>query len=187
MDSLLEHVTETTPARITPEILDFCREIDEDAQPRYVPVIPAQHSILLECHENVKHQVRRKGGRAQQGRIIWEVPGQALEAEHHSLWVSPKGKYIDITPHEDGEAKVLFLPSNKVIYDGSELIRPIYRVLTEDSTTEFVQAVSRAQFEQMNELFKRQGQVSRVGGRPGRNDPCPCGSGVKYKRCCMQK
>ncbi len=22
-------------------------------------------------------------------------------------------------------------------------------------------------------------------GRPGRNDPCPCGSGKKYKRCCL--
>ena len=22
---------------------------------------------------------------------------------------------------------------------------------------------------------------------PGRNDPCPCGSGKKYKKCCMQK
>ena len=21
--------------------------------------------------------------------------------------------------------------------------------------------------------------------KPGRNDPCPCGSGKKYKRCCM--
>ena len=23
--------------------------------------------------------------------------------------------------------------------------------------------------------------------KPGRNDPCPCGSGKKYKKCCMQK
>lgn len=23
--------------------------------------------------------------------------------------------------------------------------------------------------------------------RPGRNDPCPCGSGAKYKRCCLPK
>ena len=23
--------------------------------------------------------------------------------------------------------------------------------------------------------------------KPGRNDPCPCGSGVKYKRCCEGK
>jgi hypothetical protein len=21
--------------------------------------------------------------------------------------------------------------------------------------------------------------------KPGRNDPCPCGSGKKYKRCCL--
>jgi len=21
----------------------------------------------------------------------------------------------------------------------------------------------------------------------GRNDPCPCGSGKKYKKCCMEK
>jgi hypothetical protein len=21
---------------------------------------------------------------------------------------------------------------------------------------------------------------------PGRNDPCPCGSGKKYKKCCFQ-
>lgn len=24
-------------------------------------------------------------------------------------------------------------------------------------------------------------------GKPGRNDPCPCGSGKKYKRCCLLK
>lgn len=22
---------------------------------------------------------------------------------------------------------------------------------------------------------------------PGRNDPCPCGSGKKYKQCCLKK
>ena len=24
----------------------------------------------------------------------------------------------------------------------------------------------------------------KVNGLPGRNDPCPCGSGKKYKNCC---
>jgi hypothetical protein len=24
-------------------------------------------------------------------------------------------------------------------------------------------------------------------GKPGRNDPCPCGSGKKYKNCCLEK
>lgn len=24
-------------------------------------------------------------------------------------------------------------------------------------------------------------------GRVGRNDPCPCGSGKKFKKCCLRK
>ena len=30
--------------------------------------------------------------------------------------------------------------------------------------------------------FLQQDQVKIAG--PGRNDPCPCGSGKKYKKCC---
>ncbi|MFN4197385.1 MAG: SEC-C metal-binding domain-containing protein, partial [Caldimicrobium sp.] len=30
-------------------------------------------------------------------------------------------------------------------------------------------------------------KVERVGGKVGRNDPCPCGSGKKYKKCCWPK
>jgi hypothetical protein len=26
-------------------------------------------------------------------------------------------------------------------------------------------------------------QPTRIGARPGRNDPCPCGSGKKWKKC----
>ncbi len=28
-------------------------------------------------------------------------------------------------------------------------------------------------------------QAKRAAAKIGRNDPCPCGSGKKYKRCCM--
>lgn len=27
--------------------------------------------------------------------------------------------------------------------------------------------------------------VQRARGKVGRNDPCPCGSGKKFKRCCL--
>jgi uncharacterized protein YecA (UPF0149 family) len=27
-------------------------------------------------------------------------------------------------------------------------------------------------------------QVKRASDKVGRNDPCPCGSGKKYKKCC---
>jgi len=29
--------------------------------------------------------------------------------------------------------------------------------------------------------------VTRTGARIGRNDTCPCGSGKKYKQCCLRK
>jgi len=33
----------------------------------------------------------------------------------------------------------------------------------------------------------RPGQPARAGQRVGRNDPCPCGSGKKYKKCCLAR
>ncbi|RPH47304.1 MAG: anaerobic sulfatase maturase [Desulfobacteraceae bacterium] len=48
--------------------------------------------------------------------------------------------------------------------------------------------------EQLSALWQRQtegqklpapGEMTRNPARPGRNDPCPCGSGRKYKKCCM--
>ncbi len=41
--------------------------------------------------------------------------------------------------------------------------------------------------ERRKELYKDQkssGTVVRAGAKIGRNDPCPCGSGKKYKKCC---
>ena len=32
--------------------------------------------------------------------------------------------------------------------------------------------------------FVKDEPIRREGGRVGRNDPCPCGSGRKYKKCC---
>jgi preprotein translocase subunit SecA len=36
--------------------------------------------------------------------------------------------------------------------------------------------------------IKRAGETTqkRQGSKIGRNDPCPCGSGKKYKKCCGQ-
>ncbi|MBT6848912.1 MAG: hypothetical protein HOA14_15960, partial [Planctomycetaceae bacterium] len=29
--------------------------------------------------------------------------------------------------------------------------------------------------------------IRNAGPKVGRNDPCPCGSGKKYKKCCLGK
>ena len=41
--------------------------------------------------------------------------------------------------------------------------------------------------EEREKLYKEQkssGTIVREGEKTGRNDPCPCGSGKKYKKCC---
>ncbi len=44
--------------------------------------------------------------------------------------------------------------------------------------------------ERRKELYREQkksGTVRREGAKIYPNDPCPCGSGKKYKKCCMRK
>lgn len=43
----------------------------------------------------------------------------------------------------------------------------------------------RAFLEHAHNDLKRLARMA-AGKRPGRNDPCPCGSGKKYKKCCMK-
>ena len=55
------------------------------------------------------------------------------------------------------------------------------------------QSTSEIAQQQQQAIAASQGGDGKVdpirnrGGRVGRNDPCPCGSGKKYKSCCMRK
>ena len=47
-------------------------------------------------------------------------------------------------------------------------------------------ARTKEDIEAEEKLLKETKKVDpiHVQGEPGRNDPCPCGSGKKYKKCC---
>jgi uncharacterized protein len=53
----------------------------------------------------------------------------------------------------------------------------------------FVKAVAAQWRQQEIEQHKPPARATVVGKnpKPGRNDPCPCGSGLKYKKCCLGK
>jgi len=50
-------------------------------------------------------------------------------------------------------------------------------------------ARSKEDVEAEKELIKKTEKVEpiKADARVGRNDPCPCGSGKKYKKCCGAK
>jgi hypothetical protein len=43
----------------------------------------------------------------------------------------------------------------------------------------------KAHYRQMEFIFDESQSPLVTGGKVGRNDPCPCGSGKKFKNCCM--
>lgn len=73
--------------------------------------------LLGDCHNNVIAQVALRGGEHVYGWIVW-VANKIFDFEFHSVWRSPEGKLIDITPRRDGEKQILFLPDSARTNDG---------------------------------------------------------------------
>ncbi|MBO8093926.1 MAG: SEC-C domain-containing protein, partial [Prosthecochloris sp.] len=60
----------------------------------------------------------------------------------------------------------------------------IYRV--ELSPSRSVEVEKTEAYENKSDNTLKKEPVKRQGDKIGRNDPCPCGSGKKYKKCCGQ-
>ncbi|MDI6778695.1 MAG: SEC-C metal-binding domain-containing protein [Bacteroidota bacterium] len=39
----------------------------------------------------------------------------------------------------------------------------------------------------VEQLLNRTITIGNIQSKIGRNDPCPCGSGLKFKKCCLKK
>jgi uncharacterized protein YecA (UPF0149 family) len=69
--------------------------------------------------------------------------------------------------------------------NASENLQPIYQMIDEWGGGKDTTDIKRAFDETMLKNFAQPVQKSQH--EVGRNDPCPCGSGKKYKKCCMDK
>ena len=111
----------TTPKAITDEVLNFCKSIRSDTTPLLVAVQPDEHAIANRCHTNVPAYIEENGGSKANGWTIWEAR-YWLEAECHCNWADPAGTTIDITPKDDGESRILFLPDDSIQWDGHMIV-----------------------------------------------------------------
>jgi preprotein translocase subunit SecA len=92
-------------------------------------------------------------------------------------------------------------PQQEYSREGYELFEEMYANLEREVVARMFRVEIRRNVEPVNRRMKR--AFSGPGGAPagpgpistrrraqpkvGRNDPCPCGSGKKYKKCCMKK
>lgn len=193
---------ETTPNKVTDKIMELCSRIVPDAVPEYVPVAAQEWGLPSECFPNVQKMVREHGGQQVNGWAIWQWANILVEAEAHSVWRSPEGKFVDITPHDNGEREILFLHDAGMVYSGQSIgnVRlaitgsPLAAELVNlgnkiDSVmcsyapgTEISLSELRSRLLPLKE--RREAIVEMLNQKAGRNDLCPCQSGLKYKKCC---
>ncbi|MBX9624339.1 MAG: hypothetical protein K2X82_11075 [Gemmataceae bacterium] len=108
----------TTPNELTPDVTELCGAIRPGVDPVYVPVRPEPGCTVSNCYPNVTRVVAERGGSQVYGWALWRQPGFMVEAEHHAAWRTPDGELIDVTPHADGEARILFLPDPGRVWEG---------------------------------------------------------------------
>lgn len=185
-----------TPQIITEQIMELCQSISE-YQPIYVPVKASSKSRFNECFPNVAEYVEEYGGQSVFGRCIWQRANVLIEAEAHAVWKSPNGDLIDITPHINEEKSILFLIEPQMVYRGN-IIPSIRKELTSSPlVAEFIslfnerdQIAAEANgntYTLTTTMLKRMYEIEELlNQKVGRNDPCPCQSGIKYKKCCSQ-
>jgi hypothetical protein len=111
-------------------LLQHCAAISPE-QPAFLPFTQVDRRYIAgQCHANVLHRVRGHGGKRVNGWMIWESVIMD-DAEFHSVWQSPDGTLIDITPRKDKEKLVLFLPDPvtrlRLGKDGDSQIQPTNR------------------------------------------------------------
>jgi hypothetical protein len=174
------------PATVDATVTEFIhRDLGLHDAPVFVRVESGEHSVSLDCFWNVEKRIERLGGSRRYGWLIWQHADAMIEGEFHSLWVSPTGDLLDITPH-DGEERVLFVPDAGRRYLGQS-VPNVRHFLRDDDEI----ALVRQMIEQQDELERNPPPGVIVRWSPatglaniGRNNPCPCGSGRKYKKCC---
>jgi broad specificity phosphatase PhoE len=73
-------------------------------------------------------------------------------------------------------------------------LQPVAEMLRGDDPDDICKRhnISRAELNRRMEEFKKTGRQMALAddfavSRVGRNDPCPCGSGKKYKKCCLPR
>lgn len=184
---MLRDLMGTTPPEITQLVTTFCATFSA-ATPEYVVVRPEGKAGY--CYPNVKKKVGEAGGEIVYGRMIW-LGKAMIEGEWHTVW-QKDGCLVDVTAKTDGEERILFVRTNEA-WDGKAMFPNIRKLLTDDPLVH--QLIAMQESLERSSRRKDDGRIQydlapaapMSARRLGRNDPCRCGSGMKFKKCCIEK
>ncbi|ELY2665834.1 hypothetical protein [Cronobacter sakazakii] len=88
------------PAQLaTPETLEFCQKIVPNVHPVLLNSALFTEAEEMDCFVNVEQAIAKKGGRAFNGWVIWQVPGVYIQAEFYCIWENNAREMLDVTPY----------------------------------------------------------------------------------------
>ena len=165
-------------------------------------VSPRADGDINECFAAVSAHVKHHGGSVQHGWAFWEWPTVLVEAEFHAVWRRENGSLLDVAPRADSEQRILFLADPIRVFTGVAVDNVRLALRDDPRIAEFIKLAEKKyallnrgerahQFgavaiprDEIEPVLVRMLQLqSQLAGRLGRNDPCRCGSGRKYKKC----
>ena len=117
---------------------------------------------------------------------------QALMRSRYSAYVLENADYILTSWHASTRPKQLNLANSTNVWQGLTMLQSKEgeHKATVEFIARYVQNGVAGEVHENSRFVKEQGRWFYVDGdlksqaKVGRNDPCPCGSGKKYKRCC---
>jgi hypothetical protein len=174
--------------------------IDSEFEMVRVPIVPYRDSKPAFCYQNVERKVKAMGGTLQFGWVVVESTF-SVEATHHAVWEDKMGNLIDVTPHQLPINNVLFIPDNRIKYDG-KLIDSIRLNITDNKVVEDfilsdrIKNIIIAQSPQINDgqrmvMHHAWPKYTEFGNniiaflQKGNShiSPCYCNSGNTYQEC----
>lgn len=112
----------------------------------------------------------------------------------YSAYVLQRTDYLLRTWHPTTRPVNLDLAAEGVVWQGLEIIGRSHGTGEDDEgAVEFVAHCQAGQLHERSRFIRESGQWYYLDGtllppvqkeKLGRNDPCPCGSGRKFKKCC---
>lgn len=108
-------------------------------------------------------------------KIVKTIPREAMLETGDAIGILHQGKLVFATEDETG---VLFADPHR-----TALV--FVRTLLEHGTSEHIKY--QIWGEDGAEVDEHGSSQTVTASAPGRNSPCPCGSGKRYKRCCGGK
>jgi SEC-C motif-containing protein len=119
---------------------------------------------------------------------------EALMRSRYSAYVLKLGDYLNATWHGSTRPANLDISHDQTPWQRLQIIDTVAgRETDEEGVVEFAAHFAGGQLHERSRFVKEDGQWFYLDGeilpplaaaKVGRNDPCPCGSGRKYKKCC---